>query len=263
MSAPFRRLELRAGRRGADRRQRAGGVAWPALPPGVEVVPAPGRSLLLPRAQRRRRSRPRRVDPLHGRGLPAAAGAPRRLPVRAATDGGRAACGRGRGRCRRRQDRQPLARCPPSSGRGAPARPRHPAAGGDGDPDGQPHGLDGARGLRRGALGRRLRALPAGRGGRAGPRVPSRRDRRPRPLGRPAPGALEGAPLRRGFGLAEPPAIPAVPRRQAPVRAAGRAVAGWTWWTLTGRFERGAFKAIDGAWAAAFAWGWHRGSNAP
>jgi GT2 family glycosyltransferase len=49
----------------------------------------------------------------------------------------------------------------------------------------------------------------------------------------------------------------------APVRAAGRAGAGWAWWTLTGRFERGAFKAIDGAWAAAFAWGWHRGSNAP
>ncbi len=46
-------------------------------------------------------------------------------------------------------------------------------------------------------------------------------------------------------------------------RAAARAVAGWGWWTLTGRFERGAFKALDGAWEAAFAWGWRRGSNSP
>jgi GT2 family glycosyltransferase len=47
------------------------------------------------------------------------------------------------------------------------------------------------------------------------------------------------------------------------VRTSARAGAGWAWWTLTARFERGAFKAIDGAWEAAFAWGWHRGSNDP
>jgi GT2 family glycosyltransferase len=56
---------------------------------------------------------------------------------------------------------------------------------------------------------------------------------------------------------------PGAATEPAPARAAARAAAGWVWWTLTTRFERGAFKAIDGAWEAAFAWGWHRGSNAP
>ncbi len=48
-----------------------------------------------------------------------------------------------------------------------------------------------------------------------------------------------------------------------PAGELARAAAGWTRWTLTGRFERGAFKAIDGAWAAAFAWGWNHDSNQP
>ena len=51
--------------------------------------------------------------------------------------------------------------------------------------------------------------------------------------------------------------------RPHPGRKLSRAAAGWAYWTLTGRFERGAFKAIDGAWEAAFAWGWYRGSNEP
>jgi mycofactocin glycosyltransferase len=45
------------------------------------------------------------------------------------------------------------------------------------------------------------------------------------------------------------------------LRQLGRAIVGVVAWSLTLRFERAAFKALDGAWAAAFAWGYYLGDN--
>ena len=56
---------------------------------------------------------------------------------------------------------------------------------------------------------------------------------------------------------------PGVPRRPAVayelLRSAGAIVA----LTLTGRFERARFKALDAAWISAYASGWWRGENTP
>jgi mycofactocin glycosyltransferase len=45
------------------------------------------------------------------------------------------------------------------------------------------------------------------------------------------------------------------------LRQLGRAVIGVVAWSLALRVERAAFKALDGAWAAAFAWGYYLGDN--
>jgi mycofactocin glycosyltransferase len=50
-------------------------------------------------------------------------------------------------------------------------------------------------------------------------------------------------------------------RRPALLRELSRAFAGVVVWSLTARFERAAFKALDGAWAAAYACGYHFGGN--
>jgi GT2 family glycosyltransferase len=54
---------------------------------------------------------------------------------------------------------------------------------------------------------------------------------------------------------------PGTGRRPAVCREVGRALAGGVVWTLMTRFERAAFKALDGAWAAAFAVGYYFGDN--
>jgi GT2 family glycosyltransferase len=58
---------------------------------------------------------------------------------------------------------------------------------------------------------------------------------------------------------AHPGAVPRPPL----LRELGRAIAGVVVWTLTLRFERAAFKAIDGLWALAYAWGYYLGRNEP
>jgi GT2 family glycosyltransferase len=57
---------------------------------------------------------------------------------------------------------------------------------------------------------------------------------------------------RRYPGAARPPRL---------ARELARALAGLVVWTLTARFERAAFKGIDGIWISAYARGWWLGSN--
>jgi GT2 family glycosyltransferase len=54
---------------------------------------------------------------------------------------------------------------------------------------------------------------------------------------------------------------PGVPRRPGLLREAARGAGGIVAWTITARFERAAFKALDVVWIAAYANGWYRGDN--
>ena len=56
---------------------------------------------------------------------------------------------------------------------------------------------------------------------------------------------------------------PGVPRPPRLLRELARSAAGVPVLTLTARFERAAFKALDAAWISAYARGWRRGANAP
>jgi cellulose synthase/poly-beta-1,6-N-acetylglucosamine synthase-like glycosyltransferase len=56
---------------------------------------------------------------------------------------------------------------------------------------------------------------------------------------------------------------PGVPRPPGLLRELGRGAAGVAAWTLTARFERAAFKALDATWISAYARGWRWGDNLP
>jgi GT2 family glycosyltransferase len=56
---------------------------------------------------------------------------------------------------------------------------------------------------------------------------------------------------------------PGVPRPPRLLRELARSTVGVPVWTLTARFERAAFKALDAAWISAYARGWRRGANSP
>lgn len=56
---------------------------------------------------------------------------------------------------------------------------------------------------------------------------------------------------------------PGVPRPPRLARELLRSAAGVPIWTLTARFERAAFKALDAAWISAYARGWRSGANLP
>jgi hypothetical protein len=56
---------------------------------------------------------------------------------------------------------------------------------------------------------------------------------------------------------------PGIPRQPGLGRELLRAAAGIPVWTVTGRFERAAFKALDAAWISAYARGWRSGTNTP
>jgi GT2 family glycosyltransferase len=56
---------------------------------------------------------------------------------------------------------------------------------------------------------------------------------------------------------------PGVPRPPRLVRELLRSAAGVPVWTVTARFERAAFKALDAAWISAYARGWRGGENTP
>ena len=139
-------------------------------------------------------------------------------------------------RSRRGPDRLPSAR---RSGPRPAGTTREPAR--------APRRVRGRRGLLRGALGRRRRALLADPGARLGARVPARarwsltatpRASAPSSARRPAT-----APAAAGCAPPTGPAVPAPPLARPLARALGGALV----WALALRFERAAFKLVDGA----------------
>ncbi len=102
------------------------------------------------------------------------------------------------------------------------------------------------------------------RAGAAGWGVEYRPGARVRHLHPESVGAMRRKAARYGAGQrwldARQPGVPRPPRL---LRELLRGAAGVAAWTLTARFERAAFKALDAAWISAYAGGWRSGDNTP